>query len=520
MNNEIQSIINRIIFLHKSFGTIPFEPSFKLIKEIHADIKRLNKDSHYYNALFNLAAVISDIAHLFSNKKAADLAHEIIESDKDKFIELVDPFIFYYNYSNVKTNILTKQNPSEQTFKTVEELVELKRLIWKAIKSVPKDQPVPAECYINLSNALKQQFRIAEAMHYYKKAIHINPDLPQAWLNRSDSILLLSKLSNEYSLNMLYQAKKCYEKALYSDQIPIQSERRSLYWTRIDYFKKVIDETIKDDKQQSSYMRCCEAVLNNTQKGEYKEFCITNDLSLSEHSIFCDCSTHSDHIDDLSLSIEGINNSRSMEMVLNRLKSEFSLARSFYFEYFKKDKNDDIVCYFGNFEDESLSIEIEKLRTSFRLCFGILDKIGVAICELFDFYPPNKSVSFQSFWQLDRDNRRSKLESENNLALLALYSIATDLNDRKDGEWAFYKQWRNDLEHKFVIVCNSDNTNQSSSLDKLENDVVFINEAEFIDHLKRLLQITRSAIFSFSYAVKQKTIKENNISSSFIDFPV
>ncbi|EOX8442168.1 LA2681 family HEPN domain-containing protein, partial [Salmonella enterica subsp. houtenae] len=78
---------------------------------------------------------------------------------------------------------------------------------------------------------------------------------------------------------------------------------------------------------------------------------------------------------------------------LNRLKSEFSLARHLYFDYLHP-HNTDYIKYESHFlelyNDEVLGIEIEKIRTAFRLCFGILDKIAVAICELYNLYPTTK----------------------------------------------------------------------------------------------------------------------------------
>jgi len=200
-----------------------------------------------------------------------------------------------------------------------------------------------------------------------------------------------------------------------------------------------------------------------------------------------------------------------MEIVLNRLKSEFSFARRLYFEYVNNERNHELLhesCFSELFNDELLGLDVEKLRTAFRLCFGILDKIGVAICQLCDLYPPNGNVYFQSFWQLDRDNRRGKFNKHKNPGLLALYSIATDLNDKKHGEWSFLKNWRNNLEHEFVVVYKSETPSDIYNSYGFMKDMIFIKEEEFIEHLKRLLQLTRSAIFSFVFTVRDKAMNE------------
>jgi hypothetical protein len=200
-----------------------------------------------------------------------------------------------------------------------------------------------------------------------------------------------------------------------------------------------------------------------------------------------------------------------MEMVLNRLKSEFSFARHLYFEYRTEEQDYELLhdsCFSELFNDELLGIDVEKLRTAFRSCFGILDKIAVAICELLDLYPPKGEVYFQSFWQLDQDNRREKFNSQKSPGLLALYSIATDLNDRKGGEWSFFKQLRNDLEHEFVVVHKTYNPSDIYKSYEFIKNIVFINEEDFLNHLERLFQLTRSAIFSFVFAVRDKALNE------------
>jgi hypothetical protein len=195
-----------------------------------------------------------------------------------------------------------------------------------------------------------------------------------------------------------------------------------------------------------------------------------------------------------------------MERVLNRLKSEFSFARTLYYEYMTQPTSEAVqheLCFSELFDGEVLGLDIEKTRAGFRSCFGILDKIAAAICELFNMNPKDEHIYFENMWRLDSDGRRDKFEAIKNPGLLALYSIATDLNERKDGEWSFYKGWRDDLEHKFVVVYTGESPPEGQMPYHFVKDVVFIREEEFILHFGRLLQLTRSAIFSFVFSVRE-----------------
>lgn len=229
--------------------------------------------------------------------------------------------------------------------------------------------------------------------------------------------------------------------------------------------------------------------------------------TLSEHALYCPCVGSAR--DNLSIpTLTGIVGDFviPMELVLNRLKSEFSFARNLYYEYLTHDTPEDIqheLCFSELLQEEVLGIDIEKIRTAFRACFSILDKIGAAICGLYGLYPDGH-IYFHNMWRLDMKGRRDKFEAAKNPGLLALYSIATDLNEKKDGEWAFYKAWRDDLEHKFVVVFTGEKPSDVYTSHKLVRDMVFIGEADFIRHFEHLLQLTRSAIFSFVFSVRER----------------
>ena len=106
-------------------------------------------------------------------------------------------------------------------------------------------------------------------------------------------------------------------------------------------------------------------------------------------------------------------------------------------------------------------MRFEFLRTSFRLCFGILDRIAQGLNELYELADPKEDLYFESFWRpqnqrkKDDEKRWNKINQQKNMGLVALYSIATDLN-LQDGQWGFFKKYRNHLEHGLLILFPSD----------------------------------------------------------------
>jgi len=75
---------------------------------------------------------------------------------------------------------------------------------------------------------------------------------------------------------------------------------------------------------------------------------------------------------------------------------------------------------------------------------------------------------------------------------------------------------RNDLEHAFVVIHKSDTPSDIyHSYDFMKN-IVFIREEEFTEHLKRLLQLTRSAIFSFVFTIRDKALNEKKEGAMYL----
>lgn len=496
-----------------------FEEAFERVKILFSLISNIiDRDANHFVMLSNIASLFIDIGHMNHNIEASKEGLKIMEENESELINVLGRSTFYYNLGNAKTNFIKIDNSLDishnQSFLDIEYLVEVKSYHWKAIKfSLEDEGRVIPEYIVNLGNVLKRQFRLIESLDCYDKVNKLNLDIPQAWINKSESLVLLNQISTTYTVQMLQQIKEGYEKVLSSNNIPyIWFEH---YQKHIDYWSEKINEICLEEQIDIDEHDRQQTIKEYESLTEFRRFCLDNNLSLSEYGLYCKCAGSAR--DNLTIpTLTGITGDFvvPMEMVLNRLKSEFSFARRLYYEYVMKKTPNELQyesCFSELFNDEVLGLDVEKLRTSFRLCFGILDKIGVAICELYNLYPPNNNVSFQSFWQLDRNNRREKFEEIKTSSLLALYSIATDLNDRKDGEWAFYKAWRNDLEHKFVVIHkNNEPSDVYNSYDCMEG-MVFIKESEFIQHLKQLLQLTRSAIFSFVFMVREEALKVKSV---------
>jgi hypothetical protein len=450
---------------------------------------------------FNIAGFLVDIAHSLTNREHALNAVELFESLESRVEGVIDSQHYFYNLANAKCNIVEQASTFDLSFSSIETLVEAKNDYWKSIKEASKTNEEFPEQYVNLANCLKRQFRFSEALWYYDNICGAAPGIAQSWINRSEALLMLNTVSNSYSAKMLHEISSGYNRASRSKAIP--PRYASYYGEQAERFRQNISESDHEETQKEFQ-----------ELSEYRKYCCRSNLTLSEHGLYCSCAGSAR--DNLTIPLTSTTVGGAfvpqMEAVLNRLKSEFSMARRCYFEYAGAKVDTDLIheeCFTDLETNECLGLDFEKLRTAFRLCFGIMDKIGLAICEHHSLKPQNGMVYFQNFWQLSRGNRREQFEAIKTPGLLALYSIATDLNEHKDGEWRDFKRLRNAMEHGFLVITNSGDINDTFGAYELSDDVEIVDLNVFEKMVEQMLQLTRSAIFSFVFHFREKGLKES-----------
>jgi|GEM_PF-5928669 len=237
---EISCELKKLASLIDIGGVKDFEDCFIGVNNLLEEIKRYKNDEpFYYKVLSQIAAILTDVGHMQPNLEASDMGLQIVKENKNKIIKQVGESTFYYNFSNAISNSIIEKEPFNHTFHSIEELIDLKLYLWKAIKLSSDDITRP-EYIVNLGNALKQQFRITEAIKYYDDINALNLDIPQSWINKSESLEMLHKISNNYSIRMLQQIKEGYEKILASKQI--YSQWLPYYEYKINFFQKKIEE--------------------------------------------------------------------------------------------------------------------------------------------------------------------------------------------------------------------------------------------------------------------------------------
>jgi tetratricopeptide (TPR) repeat protein len=391
-------------------------------------------------------------------------------------------------------------------------LFDAKQSYLKAFKKIDFDNlnDFSIQILTNLGNNLNHSGRIVEALQLFDMVLKHNPEFPQAIVSKGDGLLYMIQITScPITVSLFAEMYRLFNKAS-TQKIVLEEIKKTVEIGKNISAKFLKENSIDLDTIENEFLLNNQEYLNHP---ENIKFFLDNFLSLSEHGLYCKC--NGAKIDDLSIGFPGFVTTDKkiiqLELLNNRVKSEFSLARKLYFD-FLTNKQTDNIHYENVLNGVINGIHHEQLRTSFRLCFGILDKIAEGICYLLDLeIKEGENIHFESFWSSNKiPTRWTKINEFKNIHLTALYSIACDLN-KKNGEFGFYKIWRNRLEHGLFSITNSDYKYKNWESEKFSEKTP---EDNFEIKTKHLLQLTRAAIFSFVFCIRHEliTTKENGSS--------
>ncbi|MFH1852565.1 MAG: LA2681 family HEPN domain-containing protein [Candidatus Neomarinimicrobiota bacterium] len=474
-----------------------------------------------YFLKIELAGFLIDIGEEGKIKQAALDGLQIIENEKEEIKHIILESSIEYNLGNAKSTLfkIQREETGFQYFpKNIQYLIESKNHYWKSFKlSIDEMGTFTPQLVVNLANTLSCCGRIVESLQYYDEVLEKYPSFPKANASRAKELMRLKDISGVFTKNMIYQAQNGYKKASMTKEIP--------KWL-IDTWKS------ESHKLKTSLLKLGFDISNIHQELEetrkefeslslYRQFCINKHLTLSEHSLYCNCIGARRDSLNICTPFQPFDSDfiPIMEKVLNRLKSEYSFARLLYFYSIDTNQNeitkyDSEVMFTELYDSEYLGTKSEMIRTSFRLCFGILDKIASAICFMFDLSDENESIYFESFWKPQKckpktkqKTRWDKINSIQNISLVALYTQATDLNS-KTGEWYFFKSWRNALEHnQLSLLSENEIGGDIFNIYKSSPYMIYVDKNYFEDKSLQILQFTRSAIFNFVFLIRNEARK-------------
>lgn len=329
-------------------------------------------------------------------------------------------------------------------------------------------------CYVNLGNELSNHFRTIDALHYFNKAILLDPNFSMARGNRA---FCLEKHSPFIDFNEQDKVFNYIHDEYWAIDITEIENGGKLFLTKLlryDTLKKnYLDSLIQgQDPHYSPLNLLCSIDYN---KESYENWCVKNILYLN---FLNDYWSFEEAKFDINIDDFGTDrkiSETSKEIVNNMIKNFVSLREDFY-----KNINSDVEDYY-------------RLANIFCSLFSFFDKVSFFLYKHFELIPPNNNerrVNMNSIWNC-RNSKGHKLLDHKNTFLFNLYWMRKEYRDENDIELRNFllpdaqelSDYRNYLEHKAFSF------NENSEL-------YFINPQLLESKALRLIQLARNMILS------------------------
>ena len=203
--------------------------------------------------------------------------------------------------------------------------------------------------------------------------------------------------------------------------------------------------------------------------------------------------------------------------MFNQLKQEYISARYTYYETLdlsnKPHFSDKKTAIIDTLEYAQFSLRVEKLKTSFKTLYGILDKVAYFLNVYFDLGIKPKDVDFKSIWQSKKFGKngyeyKRTLDTSSNFALSSIQWIQLEFEKSEDRyaspKLRKLKEIRNFLEHKYTIVTMFPN----EALKHADDEVaLYITEQELSELTLELMKLVREAIICIALCVNVEEMK-------------
>lgn len=364
--------------------------------------------------------------------------------------------------------------------------------------------------YVNYGNALDQCGRKISAIEQYFLSLEIDPTFGMAIGNLGMAYihygLLVSDPSqrdyfHHFAYNYLSRAISTETHDTSPEASEYFKESRDRY--DADYVKNVLSAPLNipqyhyDEPEENSYRTWAlnnRLFLNPLNDLPIMDFCFAADVL---------------HLPGITVKID---DKPIFHGMFNQIKQEYIFARyQFYCSLQIPDATHfaDKDTYLLNFADyPQYSIRIEKIKSSYKTLYSLLDKIAFFINEYFNLGIKEQDVSFRSIWETEKKGKNgyhytNVLMHENNFALQSIYWINKDfVRPFLDSPNPWAKRIsiiRNALEHKYVKVFSQDFPAQTDG--EIDDLALYVSECELTEQTMFLLKLVRETIICLALAV-------------------
>lgn len=391
------------------------------------------------------------------------------------------------------------------------EIMYLRKALLIAEKA-KDNQYLLAQILTNLGNAMNHVGRFVEAVYYWNRAISILPGFGMAVGNLGFGLAHYARV--------LYDERQRFIFCKFSYQYLLQGiASREVYPQAKKSFMetaKILVERYRHDNLVADMDLNNYSIGSSTPEKMYREWCIHNSLFLNPLNDFVHAkivSNDSFFLPDITASFD---QPPLYHTIYNQLKQEYASARFLLYEGMHDNKPH--FSDKGNFQVDTLdyaiySLNAEKIKIAFRMCYSIFDKIAYILNDYLEVGLAPSEVSFRKVWY-QKGNKKpqqlnQRLKDSQNWALRGLYWLSKDLTTSEEEfssailpESSQLVAMRNFIEHKSFMIVDMGN------IEKVHNELTFqVTRHEMIDKTLVLMRMSRAAMMYLSFAIQIEEIK-------------
>lgn len=421
-----------------------------------------------------------------------------------RFLSGTQLAVFHYHLSNVWGNTEQLQRSSgmeaaEWEQEGIEKQLIHNRLSVAALEQAGNHTPVSTVCTIttNLANVLFQVGRFVEALETWDSVLCRDPNFGMALANKGLAMLHYAHLlpDKDHAFLYLVEARKNLQKALKTN---LPAHARRLFQEHLHTLKQALPRHVN-----RKYLNPMDT--NGQPEGTHsalKQWKLKNRLFLNPlNDLGCFVESADDRIFEFpflrSPSLQSLS-----QALYQSLTREFVFSVELYFESLLKNSG---TSKDGN--ESAASINLEKIKLSFRVAFSLLDKIAFFLKRYYGFSIPDKRVGFRTIWYRfgkKYEGLHPSFRESRNRPLQGLFWLSKDLYDSRadfqnglESDARGLHSIRNRLEHNYLMLENDISFSDNPS-------VPVMSESDFARRGLRMLKLIRSALNYLALAIYQE----------------
>lgn len=388
----------------------------------------------------------------------------------------------------------------------------------------------------NLGSKLNSVGRPVEAIHYWDKALAIEPRFAMALANKGIGLMSYAQSVSDPGHAQLIeaQAHDCFLGSTASDAIHESVENAALvpqFAERARQIAASLNVASANENLQEEH-----SLGRSNAERTYRRWCLSHRLFLNpmnDLGTYSIAATDSLVLPSITLPIEkGGASPPAVFGLFNQLKQEFTTARLFLFEGMTADRAhfaDKGVKLTNTLDYPSYGANVEKARQAYRMTYALFDKIAFFLNHYLELGIPEKKVFFRSFWYETKGNPKPLLpffRDRQNWPLRGLFWLSKDLYDADfqeatEPEAEALADLRHHLEHKYCQIHEQWGV-IFVGLSEAEPEPVglHIGRQDFEAKALRLMTLARAAIIYLCLAVHREENLKKDGSDETISMPM